>query len=487
MEYLFDALTFDDVLLVPGKSNVLPKVTSLETCLTKEISLKIPLLSAAMDTVTESALAIAIAEKGGIGILHKNMAIAEQAKQVDEVKKHESHLVRYPITVTPKMTLSDVRDIQENENISGLPVLEGKRLMGIITRRDIRFESNLSQKVSLCMTPREKLVTARENISHQDMLQLFKTHRIEKLPLVNDAFELIGIITAKDVLMTDAHSDAARDTSGRLYVGAAVGIGSQELKRAEALTAAGVDVLVVDTAHGHSQGVLNQVKAIKKRYGNSVQLIAGNIATGDAAEALIACGVDAVKVGVGPGSICTTRVVTGVGMPQISAIYHVACAAKRHAVPVIADGGIRFSGDVCKALAAGANTVMIGGLFAGTAEAPGASVRHEGQIYKIYRGMGSLGAMSKTNAGSYDRYFQDKQTQLDKYIPEGIEGCVPYSGKLAQVIHQLLGGIRASLGYLGCRNLSQLHKNAQFVRVSAAGMREGHAHDIVMTKQAPNY
>jgi IMP dehydrogenase len=486
MEYLFDALTFDDVLLVPAHSEVLPAQVNLKTQLTRELSLNIPLVSAAMDTVTESSLAIAIAEKGGIGILHKNMTIEGQVKQVTKVKKHESGIIRNPITVTADMTLAQVKAIQKAENISGLPVLQGKKLIGIITNRDIRFETNLQRKVSDLMTPKEKLITAPQNVSSDEVLALFKAHRIEKLPLVNDAFELKGLITVKDILRTQAHPEASKDKAGRLYVGAAVGIGKADLQRVEALIKAGVDVIVADTAHGHSQGVLDQVKFIKQRYSNDIQLIAGNVATADAAKSLISAGVDAIKVGVGPGSICTTRVVTGVGMPQISAIYHTATIAKAKGVPIIADGGIRFSGDICKALAAGADTVMLGSLFAGTAEAPGEIVLYKGRAYKSYRGMGSLGAMSSVN-GSYDRYFQEEQPESRKYIPEGIEGRVPYRGKVSAVLYQLLGGLRSSMGYLGCKTIDELHKKAKFVRVTKAGIHEGHVHDVIITKEAPNY
>ena len=486
MEYLFDALTFDDVLLVPAHSEILPNEVSLKTRLTRELSFSMPLVSSAMDTVTESSLAIAIAEKGGIGILHKNMSIEKQSKAVKRVKKHESGIVRNPISVTPEMTLAEVANIQKTENIAGLPVLEGKTLVGIITSRDMRFETDLTQVVSQLMTPKDRLITAKENVTHDEVLSVFKKHRIEKLPLVNDNFELKGLITVKDILLACANPDASKDSVGRLYVGAAIGTGNQELERAEALIKAGADVIVVDTAHGHSQGVLNQVKTIKKKYTDQIQVIAGNIATADAAEALIKCGADAVKVGVGPGSICTTRVVTGVGMPQISAIYQASKIARKKDVPVIADGGIRFSGDICKAVAAGADTVMIGGLFAGTAEAPGELVLYKGRAYKAYRGMGSLGAMSGTN-GSHDRYFQEKQSEEAKYIPEGIEGRVPFRGKVSAVIYQLLGGLRSSMGYLGCTTIDELHKDAKFVRVTSAGRHEGHVHDVIITKEAPNY
>jgi len=486
MEYLFDALTFDDVLLVPAHSEILPAEVSLKTRLTRELSLNIPLISSAMDTVTESSLAIAMAEKGGIGILHKNMTIEAQAKQAMKVKKHESGIVRNPITVTPDMTLAQVRNIQKIENISGLPVVQGKKLVGIITNRDIRFETDLYRRVSDLMTRQEKLITAKENVSEEEILALFKTHPIEKLPLINDMFELKGLITVKDILRTRAHPYASKNKAGQLCVGAAVGIGKTELNRVDALLEVGVDVIVVDTAHGHSQGVLNQVKTIKKQYSNQIQVIAGNVATADAANALISVGVDAIKVGVGPGSICTTRVVTGVGMPQISAIYHTSKAAKAKDIPIIADGGIRFSGDICKALAAGADTVMLGSLFAGTAEAPGEIVLYKGRSYKSYRGMGSLGAMSSTN-GSHDRYFQEEQTESRKYIPEGIEGRVPYRGKISAVLYQLLGGLRSSMGYLGCKTIDELHRNAKFVKVTSAGVHEGHVHDVIITKEAPNY
>ncbi len=484
MTILPQALTFDDVLLVPAHSQVLPKEVELKTRLTREIELNVPLISAAMDTVTEARLAIAMAQEGGIGIIHKNMSIAEQAEQVRRVKKFESGMVKDPIFVSPRRTVRELIAIMEKHAISGVPVVEGEQLVGIITSRDIRFETNLDLPVSAAMTPKERLVTVREGASREMVRSLLHKHRIEKLLVVNDAFCLRGLITVKDIQKAKENPFACKDHAEQLRVGAAVGVGEGTDERVEALIDAGVDVLVVDTAHGHSEGVLQRVRWIKKHFPD-VQIIGGNIATGEAALALKDAGADAVKVGIGPGSICTTRIVTGVGVPQITAIKNVA-EALRGELPIIADGGLRFSGDLAKALAAGGFTVMIGSMFAGAEESPGEIELFQGRTYKSYRGMGSIGAMAQTT-GSSDRYFQEGQTSQDKLVPEGIEGRVPYKGPIQAIIHQLLGGLRSCMGYTGCRTLQELHEKATFVQVTSAGIRESHVHDVSITKQAPNY
>ncbi|RUR15726.1 IMP dehydrogenase [Legionella sp. km535] len=478
------ALTFDDVLLVPAHSLILPKDVTLNTRLTRSINLNMPLLSAAMDTVTEARLAIALAQEGGIGIIHKNMSINEQAEEVRRVKKFESGMVKDPISVTPDVTVKQLLDVMTKYNFSGVPVVDGQNLVGIVTSRDIRFETNMALTVAQVMTPKERLVTVKEGASREEVRSLLHKHRIEKLLVVNDSFQLRGLITVKDIQKAKDNPYACKDGSEQLRVGAAVGVGDGTDERVEALIEAGVDVLVVDTAHGHSQGVLNRVKWIKQHFPD-VQVIGGNIATAAAARDLYAAGADAVKVGIGPGSICTTRIVTGVGVPQISAISNVANELKG-AIPVIADGGIRFSGDVCKALAAGADTVMLGGMFAGTEESPGEIELYQGRTYKSYRGMGSIGAMSLAQ-GSSDRYFQDVSQGAEKLVPEGIEGRVPYKGPVQTIIHQLLGGLRSCMGYTGCSTIDELHTKTEFVQVTNAGMRESHVHDVSITKQAPNY
>ncbi len=481
---LQQAFTFDDVLLVPAHSTILPKEVSLKTKLTNQIELNIPLLSAAMDTVTESRLAIAMAQEGGIGIIHKNMSISAQADEVRRVKKFESGMVKDPISVTTDVTVKELLEVMAKHNFSGVPVVEGELLVGIVTSRDIRFETNLSLPVSAVMTPRERLVTVKEGSSREEVRSLLHKHRIEKLLVVNDDFNLRGLITVKDIQKAKENPYASKDSSEQLRVGAAVGVGEGADDRIAALIEAGVDVLVVDTAHGHSQGVIDRVKWIKKNFPD-VQVIAGNIATAAAALDLAEAGADAVKVGIGPGSICTTRIVTGVGVPQITAIANVAKGLKGR-IPVIADGGIRFSGDVCKALAAGADTVMLGGMFAGTEESPGEIELYQGRTYKSYRGMGSIGAMAQAQ-GSSDRYFQENNLGAEKLVPEGIEGRVPYKGFVQSIIHQMMGGLRSCMGYTGCKTIADLHKNAEFVQVTNAGMRESHVHDVSITKQAPNY
>ena len=477
------ALTFDDVLLVPAHSNVLPREVSLRTQLTRNITLNIPLLSAAMDTVTEARLAIALAQEGGIGIVHKNMSAKAQAKQISKVKRFESGVVNDPITVTPDMAVREVMNLTRLHKISGLPVVQGKKVVGIVTNRDLRFEHNLDQPIQNIMTKRERLITVKENASREEARALMHKHRIERVLVVNDAFELCGLITVKDILKSSEHPQACKDKLGRLRVGAAIGVGEGTDERATLLVEAGVDILIVDTAHGHSQGVLDRVKWVKKNFPN-VDVIGGNIATGAAAKALLDHGADGVKVGIGPGSICTTRMVAGVGVPQITAIQNVAEALLGSGVPLIADGGIRYSGDIAKAIAAGAHVVMLGGLFAGTEEAPGEVELFQGRSYKSYRGMGSLGAMQQ---GSSDRYFQDEEDNLDKLVPEGVEGRVPYKGSVLAVIHQLMGGLRSSMGYLGCPEISAMHSKAEFVQITAAGIRESHVHDVQITKEAPNY
>ncbi len=486
MRIVEEAITFDDVLLVPAHSTVLPKQADLTTRLTREIRLNIPLVSAAMDTVTEARLAITIAQEGGIGIIHKNMSVERQAQEVAKVKKYESGVIKEPITVTPDTTIGDVIRLTREKNISGVPVVEnGNRLVGIVTNRDLRFETRFDAPVSEVMTPRERLVTVREGAPKEEVVRLLHQHRIEKILVVDDAFRLRGLITVKDIQKAKDYPNACKDEQERLRVGAAVGVGAGTDERVEALVAAGVDVIVVDTAHGHSQGVIDRVRWIKRHYPD-IQVIGGNIATGEAAVALLEAGADAVKVGIGPGSICTTRVVAGVGVPQITAVANVAQALKDTGLPLIADGGIRYSGDVAKALAAGAYSVMLGSLFAGTEEAPGEVELYQGRSYKTYRGMGSLGAMAQQQ-GSSDRYFQEDADSIEKLVPEGIEGRVPYKGSVVAIIHQLLGGIRASMGYTGCRTIAELHDKAQFVKITGAGVRESHVHDVTIVKEAPNY
>lgn len=480
-----EALTFDDVLLLPDYSDILPKDVSLKTRLTRDISLNIPLLSAAMDTVTEARLAIALAEAGGVGILHKNMSPAEQANEVRKVKKFESGVVKDPITVTPDTTIAQLKAITSEYHISGLPVVNGKQLLGIITSRDIRFVTDLRQPVSSLMTPKDRLITIHEKAGREEAIELFRQHRIEKLLVVNDHFELRGLITVKDILHSQKNPDACKSETGQLRVGAAVGTSKETPERVAALVAEQVDLIVVDTAHGYSKGVLDQVTWIKKHYPD-VAVMGGNIATADAAKALAKAGVDAVKVGMGPGSICITRIVAGIGVPQITAIAEVAQALKGKNIPVIADGGIRFSGDVSKAIAAGADAVMVGSLFAGTEEAPGEVVLYQGRSYKSYRGMGSIEAMSKVH-GSADRYSQGPNEEQGKYVPEGIEGRVPFKGLLHAVVHQLMGGLRSSMGYTGCKDIEEMHTKTKFVRVTSAGMRESHVHDVIITKESPNY
>lgn len=479
-----EALTFDDVLLLPAYSNVLPRDVSLTTQLTRNISINIPLLSSAMDTVTESRLAITMAQEGGIGILHKNMTIEQQAEEVRRVKKFESGVVRDPITVGPNTTIGEVVALTRAHNISGVPVVDGDDLVGIVTSRDLRFETHFDSPVSAIMTGKEKLVTVGEDASREHVLHLLHSNRIEKVLVVDDKFHLQGMITVKDIQKQTDNPFASKDEQERLRVGAAVGIGAESQQRVAALAAAGVDVIVVDTAHGHSQGVLDQVRWVKQHY-PELQVIGGNIATGAAALALVEAGADAVKVGIGPGSICTTRIVAGVGVPQISAISNVAAALEGTGIPLIADGGVRYSGDIAKAIVAGAHSIMVGGMFAGTEEAPGEVELFQGRAYKSYRGMGSMGAMQQKQ-GSSDRYFQES-SEADKLVPEGIEGRVPFKGNLSPVIHQLMGGIRASMGYTGSRNIEEMRTKPEFVRVTAAGMNESHVHDVTITKEAPNY
>jgi IMP dehydrogenase len=485
MRLIQEALTFDDVLLLPAHSTVLPNAVDLSTRLTRGIALKIPLVSAAMDTVTEARLAIAMALEGGIGIVHKNMSFEHQAREVLAVKKYESGIIRNPITVTPETTVGEVMKITRAHNISGVPVVTSDgHLDGIVTGRDLRFETRLDEPVSAVMTPRERLVTVREGASREEVLGLLHRHRIEKVLVVNGGFELRGMITVKDIQKAKDFPKASRDDHERLRVGAAVGVGAGTDERVAALVEAGVDVVVVDTAHGHAQGVLDRVAWIKRHF-PQVQIIGGNIATGAAARALMEAGADAVKVGIGPGSICTTRIVAGVGVPQITAVANVTEALKGSGVPVIADGGLRYSGDVAKVIAAGAHSVMIGGLFAGTDEAPGEVEIYQGRSYKSYRGMGSLGAMASSE-GSRDRYFQEGR-ETEKLVPEGIEGRVPYKGSVLNVIVQLVGGLASSMGYTGCADIEQMRTKPEFVRVSTAGMRESHVHDVQITKEAPNY
>ncbi len=480
-----EALTFDDVLLQPGYSDVLPREVDLSTPLTREIRLNIPLLSAAMDTVTESRLAIAVAQEGGLGVIHKNMTIEAQAHEVLLVKKYESGMVRNPITVSSNMSIREVIDLTRAMNISGVPVVDDDVTVGIVTGRDLRFETQLDAPVSMVMTPQDRLVTVREGAPDEEVLGLLHKHRIEKVLVIGDNYKLEGMITAKDFQKAKDFPLSCKDAAGALRVGAAVGTGADTDDRVEALVEAGVDVIVVDTAHGHSKGVLERVKRVKQMYPD-LQVIGGNIATGAAAEALVEAGADAVKVGIGPGSICTTRVVAGVGVPQISAVAEVAEALAKSGVPLIADGGIRYSGDIAKALVAGAYAVMIGGLFAGTEESPGEVELYQGRSYKSYRGMGSVGAMGGSH-GSSDRYFQDATEELEKLVPEGIEGRVAYKGSLLAIVHQLIGGVRASMGYTGCMNIDEMRTRPQFVRMTGAGIKESHVHDVTITKEAPNY
>ncbi|MDO4700060.1 MAG: IMP dehydrogenase [Moraxella sp.] len=481
----YEALTFDDVLLLPAYSEVLPKNTNLQTRLTKDIRLNIPVISAAMDTVTEAKMAISMAQLGGMGILHKNMSIERQASRVRHVKKFEAGTVADPITVTPDVTVGELLRITSENKISGVPVVDEKRqVVGIVTHRDLRFETNLEQPVKNVMTPKEKLVTVKEGETTENIKKLLHEHRIEKVVVIDDEFRLKGLITVNDFTKAENNPNACKDSQGRLRVGAAVGTGLDTEARAEALVAAGVDVVIVDTAHGHSRGVIERVNWIKKNYPD-VQVIGGNIATGEAALMLADAGADAVKVGIGPGSICTTRIIAGIGVPQISAIDNVASALQER-IPLIADGGIRFSGDMAKALAAGASCIMVGSLLAGTEEAPGEMELYQGRYYKAYRGMGSLGAMSGQN-GSSDRYFQDAKEGVEKLVPEGIEGRVPYKGSVNGIINQLVGGLRSSMGYTGCATIEEMRTKTQFIKVTSAGMKESHVHDVQITKEAPNY
>ena len=480
-----DALTFDDVLLIPGYSEVLPNEVSLKTRLTKGITLNIPLVSAAMDTVTEAPLAIAMAQEGGIGIIHKNMTAEEQAAAVRAVKKFESGVVKDPITVSSNTTVREVLEITAANKISGLPVVDGKDLVGIVTGRDIRFEASLDTLVSAIMTPKENLVTVKEGASSDEIRELLHKHRIEKVLVVNDDFELTGLVTVKDIQKSQDFPNACKDEAGQLRVGAAVGTGAGTEERIHALVQAGVDVIVVDTAHGHSKGVIDRVRWVKENY-PQVQVIGGNIATAEAAIALADAGADAVKVGIGPGSICTTRIVAGIGVPQVSAVANVSAVLKERDIPVIADGGIRFSGDIAKAIVAGANSIMIGSLLAGTDEAPGEIELFQGRSYKAYRGMGSLGAMGQSQ-GSSDRYFQDIKSGVDKLVPEGIEGRVACKGPMTAIIHQLMGGLRSSMGYTGSADIETMRTVPQFTKITAAGMKESHVHDVTITKEAPNY
>ena len=480
-----EALTFDDVLLKPDYSQVLPREVELKTQLSRGIELNIPLVSAAMDSVTEARLAIALAQEGGIGIIHKNMSPEQQAREVNRVKKFESGIVTSPITVAPTTSVREVIELTKAKGISGMPVVDDGRTVGIVTHRDLRFETRLDAPVSEVMTPQENLVTVGENADKDTVLSLLHEHRIEKVLIVSDDYHLLGMITAKDFQKAVDYPSACKDDRGALRVGAAVGTGGDTDERVERLVDAGVDVLIVDTAHGFTKGVLDRVTAIKKQY-KDVQVIAGNIIAADAAEALVKAGVDGVKVGIGPGSICTTRIVAGVGVPQISAVAQVAEAMHKKGVPVIADGGIRYSGDIAKAIVAGASCTMIGSLFAGTEESPGEVELYQGRSYKTYRGMGSLGAMAQAH-GSSDRYFQDSAEQLEKLVPEGIEGRVPYKGSLVAIVHQLVGGVRAAMGYTGCSSIEEMRTKPKFVRITTAGMRESHVHDVSITKEAPNY
>jgi len=483
MRLIQKALTFDDVLLVPAHSTILPRDVSLATQLTRNIRLNMPLVSAAMDTVTEARLAIALAQEGGVGIVHKNLNPRAQAAEVAKVKRFEAGVLKDPITIPPTMTVREVLALTRAHRISGLPVVDNGKVVGIVTNRDLRFETRLDEVVGNIMTPRDRLITVREGASTDEAKALMHKHRLERVLVIDEGFELRGLMTVKDILKATEYPSAAKDGHGRLRVGAAVGTGEGTEERVELLAEAGVDVIVVDTAHGHSQGVLARVQWVKKNF-PQVEVIGGNIATGSAAKALVDHGADGVKVGIGPGSICTTRIVAGVGVPQITAVDNVASALAGSGVPLIADGGIRFSGDISKAIAAGANAVMLGGLFAGTEEAPGETVLYQGRSYKSYRGMGSLGAMKD---GAADRYFQDSDANVEKLVPEGIEGRVPYKGSVSAVIHQLMGGLRSSMGYVGCKNIDEMRAKAEFVEITSAGIRESHVHDVQITKEAPNY
>jgi len=483
MRIVEEALTFDDVLLVPAHSRVLPKQVSLKTRLTREITLNIPIVSAAMDTVTESRLAICLAQEGGLGIIHKNMTVEAQAAQVRSVKKFESGVIKEPIVVSPTTTIREVLDITSTEKISGVPVVEGENLVGIVTNRDLRFETGYDNPVSTVMTPKERLVTVQEGENHARVLSLLHKHRLERVLVVNDEFQLRGLITVKDIQKAKDNPNACKDEREQLRVGAAVGTGQETEERIAALVAAGVDVVVIDTAHGHSQGVLDRVRWTKKQFPD-LQIIAGNVATAAGALALVDAGADCIKVGIGPGSICTTRIVTGVGIPQITAIHNVAEALKETDVPLIADGGLRFSGDLAKAICAGAHVTMIGSMFAGTEESPGKVELYQGRSYKAYRGMGSIGAMEK---GSSDRYFQEGTAEMEKLVPEGIEGRVPYKGTIVAIIHQLLGGVRASMGYTGCADMNEMRTKPEFVRITGAGIKESHVHNVAITREPPNY
>ena len=480
-----EALTFDDVLLLPAHSTVLPRAANLQSRLTKAISLNIPLISAAMDTVTEARLAIAMAQEGGLGVIHKSMTIEQQAREVRAVKKYESGVVKDPITISAQATVRELVAVMRENNISGMPVMNGSGLAGIVTSRDVRFESNLDAPIDTIMTPRDRLVTVKEDFNLAEVKALLHRHRIEKILVVNDGFELKGLITLKDILKSEDFPNACKDEHGRLRSAAAVGTSADTDDRVGALVEAGVDVIIVDTAHGHHQGVIEKVASIKKRYGE-VSVVGGNIGTAQAARDLAAAGADAVKVGIGPGSICTTRIVTGVGVPQISAVANVVDSLKDTDVCVISDGGVRYSGDIAKVIAAGANVVMVGSLLAGSEEAPGEVELYQGRSYKSYRGMGSLGAMSHSQ-GSSDRYFQDGKAGQEKLVPEGIEGRVPYKGPMAAIVHQLMGGLRSSMGYTGCADIEQMRTKTQFVKITGAGMSESHVHDVSITKEAPNY
>lgn len=480
---LYDGITYDDVLLIPAFSSILPRETSIESYLTKNIKLNTPLLSAAMDTVTEAEMAQAIAREGGMGVIHKNLSIARQADQVDRVKRSESGMIKKPITLTDDKTVEDAMELMSKYHISGIPVVDGNnRLIGIVTNRDLRFKPNPSEKLYTFMT-KDNLVTVPLGTTLEDAEILLQKHRIEKLPVVDDNYILRGLITFKDIQKKKQHPKACKDEQGRLRVGAAVGVTADTLDRVSALVEVGVDAVFVDTAHGHSLGVIETVAMLKRHYPD-LQIIAGNIATEEAAEALIAAGADGLKVGIGPGSICTTRIVAGVGVPQLSAIMNVARAARKHNIPIIADGGIKQTGDVAKALAAGADSIMVGNMLAGHEESPGEKVIYEGRVYKIYRGMGSLGAMSQ---GSADRYFQDVEDEISKYVPEGIEGRVPFKGTVSDTIYQIVGGLRAAMGYCGCRNVQEMKENARFNRITSAGLKESHPHDVRITKESPNY
>jgi IMP dehydrogenase len=485
MRIIHEALTFDDVLLEPAYSDFLPREAQLKTQLTRALTLNIPIVSAAMDTVTEARLAITLAQEGGIGIIHKNMSPKQQARQVQQVKKFESGVIHDPITVSPDTTIREVIDLTRAKNISGVPVVEGEDLVGIVTHRDLRFETQRDAPVSAVMTPKDRLVTVREGADKDEVLGLLHKHRIEKVLVVDKAFKLRGMITVKDIQKAHDYPLACKDERGALRVGAAVGTGADTEERVSLLVEAGVDVVIVDTAHGHSKNVLERVRLVKRAHPN-LQLIAGNIVTAEAAKALVEAGVDGVKVGVGPGSICTTRIVAGVGIPQVTAVSEVANALEGTGVPAIADGGIRYSGDIAKVIAAGGHSVMIGSLFAGTEESPGDVELYQGRSYKSYRGMGSLGAMAQKH-GSSDRYFQDASAELEKLVPEGIEGRVPYKGSIVAILHQLMGGLRAAMGYTGCRDIAELRTKPKFVRITGAGRRESHVHDVTITKEPPNY